>query len=148
MIDRSLLAVATVVALACAGQPQERRANAERARQQPPAAPAPGRTPSQMAEQVEAAIRAHYDGLLDANGYLVFEDAALPGTLSVKLIGIHPVRVVDEDHGSACGDFAGTLTQDGKSRTATADLDFDVSREGVGWKVVKLGVHRLDGIPR
>ena len=139
MIDRSLLAVATVVALACAGQPQERRANAERARQQPPAAPAPGRTPSQMAEQVEAAIRAHYDGLLDAT---------LPGTLSVKLIGIHPVRVVDEDHGSACGDFAGTLTQDGKSRTATADLDFDVSREGVGWKVVKLGVHRLDGIPR
>jgi hypothetical protein len=139
-IAPALLAIA-----ACAAGPATRPAAPG-----PPAVPAPAETTAppaaqQEARSVEAALRAYVESGSDADGRMQLEDAALPGRWSVKLVRIHPLRIIDEDHWFACADFAGTVTQGETSREATADVDFHVNRVGGSWQVVMVDIHRQDG---
>jgi len=76
------------------------------------------------------------------------EDHAMPGRWAIRLVRVHPVRIIDEDHTYACADFEGTLTYGGATRAATADLDFHLSRSEGAWHVTLVDVHRQDGHDR
>jgi len=144
---------AGVLALAaCASRPAARSAApAPPAAARPSPAAAIGSSaavgPEATAREVEQALRA-YVQVHSAEGRMRIEDEALPGEWSVKLVGVHPVRIIDTDHWFACADFEGTVTQGQSSRAANADFDFHVNRVGDAWQIVKVDIHQQDGQPR
>ncbi|MFQ5636859.1 MAG: hypothetical protein ACE5IR_02550 [bacterium] len=91
--------------------------------------------------QVVAAIEAHINGNLDADGNYAIEDAIESRTRKLKLDYVHTsVHPTDEGRYYACADM--------REVESKLDLDFYVAAEDGEAKVTEVVIHKVDGVSR